>query len=315
MGLIMTFTLRLHMNVTVEGGRSSTPPRLDRVLAGMAKVSARRILKRRKRFARKPGTKRTHALSTGLTRFLSVDKLTRMVFGTRLIRRRKSGIRDLRQSLGSLRDAQELRLKVKSVERPDGSTKRFLRHLNAERKRRLKRFQRELDAFSMKPIKRCERSGEIERVLQAAPERDLPELRRELLDRVIEWIPRAVDERDDQALHRLRVRYKVYRYTIDLLPKVMTGADDAFLADLKHVQTILGEAHDWLVMRQEWRAFQEACGRNDPEPSWLTARYEASHEQARAHITAAIAKLDEWEHNPAPTPALSVDEAQTLHTA
>ncbi len=261
----------------------------------MARTSVEIIVKRRERFRKRPGTGRTHALSTSLTRFMAVDGLTRRVFGRCLIRKKSSGIRALRKSLGRLRDAQELRLKVKPLPDRDAATRRFLKHLTRERSKRLKEFQAELADFRMKSITRYRKRGSIKRLLKGVPERNLPELRRELLDRVMALVPPAVDGQDDHALHRLRVRYKVYRYTIDLLPSEMTGADDAFRADLKHYQTVLGEAHDWLVMKQAWQAFQTSIGESLPEPAWLSEAFQSTHNQARAVIVKAIERLDNWE--------------------
>jgi CHAD domain-containing protein len=266
---------------------------LGTVLAEMAALSARRVMERERRFWEKPNLQRTHALSTGLTRFLAVDFLTRHTFSVKLIHRRKSGVLALRKRLGRVRDLQENRKKLKEPSTGDALRKAMITWSEAELKTAMGVFSQALKGFSLRPFESQQKACTIRKELTGSPRIPLAELRQHLLARVLVYEAPAISGEDDCALHKLRVRFKAYRYTIDLLPPDMSGADAPLLAQLKGFQDLLGEAHDWLVLEQLFEEFRPG----HPLPDWITAPYANTHRRARHRAKRLLPQLLAWENS------------------
>lgn len=65
----------------------------------------------------------------------------------------------------------------------------------------------------------------------------------------------ASDERDAEALHRMRLAFKKYRYSAEVLVPLFPAATDETMARLHAFQTLLGDLHDLDVMFADARAF------------------------------------------------------------
>lgn len=302
----------------MEPDSSPGSSHLHPVLERMAARGATRVLKRVVRFLEKPTTGSAHALSTGLTRLLAVDTLSRQVFNLGCVKPRGWGIRPLRKRLGRLRDAQELLDKLKKGRPPrNRTTQGFRVWMEMELMQALLGFQKDLAGFSLQPLQALALGHRYARRLDSRPARPLAGIRQDLFREVARFRGSALDGGDNEALHKMRVRFKVYRYAIDLLPRRLSGADATLRKELKSYQDLLGEAHDWHVMELRFRSFR-ALRPDLPWrqlDAWIGKRSEAAHSAARAGMRAALTRLEAWEISlqPPDPPPGSADLALPVH--
>ncbi len=214
--------------------------RADRVAKSLAAARA------------EPSIVNTHALSTSLRRLLVCNQVTRRLFGERLLtRRQREKIDVLRTTLGDLRDAQELPPKFASLElSPSPFTVASQAHFRDNEKNCQERFLQALQGFKGRFLETLAEPREVRQLLGRQMTEPPLNVLRFLLDEVLALRPVAIDNGDDQALHRLRVTFKKFRYAYELFTPELTGANEKDLAFLHSIQEALGQAHDWLVLGQ-----------------------------------------------------------------
>lgn len=237
--------------------------------------------------------KTTHGFSTSLRRLLAADQVIRLLYGDKLLRKRKRTIRPLRKSLGRLRDAQEVQGKFDELSLPGKAAEAFRKHLAAEEKVAAGAFQKELKEFDFAPIERLTQAKAVRAMLSPEPCVPVEVLRADLLGQVLSLKPRAVEGGDDVLLHTMRVRYKYYRYALELLSPDITGYDEERLKYLKTLQDALGEAHDYVVLEEELAAFLEGRDLAGAGDALAAVRHRSVevHDEARNYVKRELEEL------------------------
>lgn len=182
-------------------------------------------------------------------------------------RRVKKTSRDVFHKLGLLRDVQ---VECESVKRiapaRDPVRRQLLQHL-AERERDFRKVSREaLDQFDRKEWKKWQRK--LPEKARFFPLESVVYQRLALaqLNEAVQLYQAARKGRSRIAWHRLRIGLKRFRYTVEnFLPQ----RAEVWIEDLKHLQDLLGEAHDLDVLRTEILRMRPAV---DPasKKAWLT---------------------------------------------
>ena len=65
----------------------------------------------------------------------------------------------------------------------------------------------------------------------------------------------AMDENDTDALHQLRIAFKHYRYTAELLKPLFASDKNMIMERMHSFQTLLGEIHDFDVLSKKFHKF------------------------------------------------------------
>ncbi|WP_158412959.1 CHAD domain-containing protein [Holophaga foetida] len=70
-------------------------------------------------------------------------------------------------------------------------------------------------------------------------------------------VPEQQREENPTALHQLRIHAKKLRYTLEILSPVFIREPQAPLKELRALQTVLGDHHDFAVLESDLQALQE----------------------------------------------------------
>jgi len=241
-----------------------------------------------------PSVANTHDLSTMLRRLLVADQVVETLFGDGFLGRRRKRIQTLRRRLGALRDVQEIRIKFESLAFDTPAAHRYAEHLRTREAEAAARLRRGKDDIDTEWLAAHARKRDVSDWLRGGVKRSPQKVVRELLDDVFAFQARAIDRNDDQAMHRMRVAFKRFRYTVELLSPTLLGASELLLRHLKRLQDALGEAHDWLVLEDDLRAWMAESGQARGMAALLRAirqRRIAVHKAGRAYVGAELENL------------------------
>jgi CHAD domain-containing protein len=237
-----------------------------------------------------PSIEHTHKLSTMLRRLLVAHRVVKRLYGEKILRGTRKTINDFRRHLGGVRDQQVMGEKLESLDGADPFLAAMRTEIARREVERLEGLGGRMDAFPYGSVERLRDPETVRALLRGGAGRRPETLFLDLLREVYARVPAAIAGGDDAELHRLRVKYKRFRYAVELFSPDFTGADKARLKYLKTIQDCAGEAHDWLVLEEEARAFAEV--RPDLEAADALARLAArrieEHAEARAYIAAEL---------------------------
>lgn len=220
--------------------------RADRFLAILARAS------------RRPGEQEIHDLRVAIRRLLSFLEVAATLSGKEAIPGREARrIRELMRPLGKLRDAQ---VKIEWLKRiaPTGDEGTLLFALSvvgdAEKwEGRVREILAQASGsrfrsrnLKMKfPDRRERRLEEKASALLAAQQR-----------RVESFRENTRKEGDAESLHRMRLAFKKYRYSAEVLAPLFPRATAATMRRLHAFQTLLGNLHDFDVLLAEAESFR-----------------------------------------------------------
>ncbi len=206
-----------------------------------------------------PEREATHSLSTSLKRLLVLDDFFRKCFRTHLVDDKAvPPLKKFRKTLSYLRDSQELSSKLRNLETQNDFCRALLKSISKESRRQQKKLRREIKQLKKyKPGKLvCEKK--MRALYSEVNISDLNRLPLLLFNHANEIYQEAITDKDDKALHKLRVRYKGLRYCCEFISDFSKTYPQETLKKLKLIQTELGQAHDWLVMLDKARDLKPA---------------------------------------------------------
>jgi CHAD domain-containing protein len=205
-----------------------------------------------------PGEKEIHDLRVSIRRLLSFSDVAASITGKEpLPARDRKRMKDLMRPLGKLRDAQVKILWLRKIA-PTGDVGTYLYALSV-------RSDAERWAIRMRDLLR---DGGRTRVRTRKPtlaippgsEQDLRERALAVLRKMEKSVDSArVEARDEahvDALHRMRLAFKKYRYSTEVLAPALPGVTAERMRGLHDFQTLLGNLHDFDVLLAEADRFR-----------------------------------------------------------
>ncbi len=199
-----------------------------------------------------PTCDNTHGLSTSLKRIMVINKIISDNSGKELLSSKKlREIKKFRRSLSSIRDNYELLNKLDNINIENMflalSRKKLLkqqRSLEKVIRDKANKLQKLHIAQNLRKSKRAEFIHLLSGI-------NLDDLLHKQLTAIEKYFDRAVSDNDDEALHRLRVKLKTFRYTYEFFAFALNSDIAVSNVDFLHkLQLVLGEAHDWYVLVQ-----------------------------------------------------------------
>ncbi len=231
-----------------------------------------------------PTCEHTHDLSTSLRRLLVVDGVMQELYGVGFIPAEKMGaVKKFRKVLNAIRDNHELLNKLRNLELTSECFLVVIGVLEKSLSKLQKKIVKNFRSFKEQHIARCFSKKASMKILKKDSCLTVSDLLHDLLQKVEALHEEALAKGDDRALHKLRVKYKAFRYSFELLAPVLVETAEGTLAYLKSIQTELGEAHDWLVIEDTVDEIinQEGVGKLEGEAE-LRALISEQHQQSNA---------------------------------
>lgn len=228
-----------------------------------------------------------HDLSTSIRRILVTDKVLAALYGKRLIsRKHRRELKSFRQILGRMRDLQEMSVKLGGLKLNNAFFRLFLESITMDsfqQKRKLLLNYLNISIVAGLDKKRV--AGLVKQPLLTQPD----DLMQQYFARAMMACKPSLYNSNESMLHQLRIKYKVYRYTVELFSP---PSDDSHapLSSLKALQVSLGEAHDWSVLGCEAVRFGNGRSLSGKEKTMSVI----SRQSAEAHIDARQA-VASWE--------------------
>lgn len=221
--------------------------RADRFLANLSRAS------------RRPGEKQIHDLRVSIRRLLSFVEVAASLSGKEAIPGREAKrIRDMMRPLGRLRDAQvKIEWLKRIVPTGDEGTRLYALSVVGDAEKwegRVRGLLTDSSASRFRPrnlkMKLPDRQeGRLEEkaaALLAAQRRRVESLRE-----------KARNEGDAESLHRMRLAFKKYRYSAEVLAPLFPRATARTMRRLHGFQTLLGNLHDFDVLLAEAEEFRQ----------------------------------------------------------
>ncbi len=196
-----------------------------------------------------PTCEHTHDLSTSLRRLLVVDGAMQKLYGAGLIPAKKMvAVKKFRKVLNAIRDNHELLQKLRNLELTSECFLAVIGVLEKSLSKLQKKIVKSCCVLKEQNIARYFSKKASMKILKKERCLAVSDLLHNLLAEVGVLYEEALTKGDDRALHKLRVKYKAFRYSFELLAPVLVETPEGTLEYLKSIQTELGEAHDWLVI-------------------------------------------------------------------
>ncbi|MBC8402333.1 MAG: CHAD domain-containing protein [Candidatus Marinimicrobia bacterium] len=272
---------------------SSTITNLNRTLTSGIIVRAQKVLICLDAAQNDPSPLATHDLSTSLRRLLVSHQVTSQLFNWKLFRKyNRNQIQKFRLQLGAMRDIQEMSLKVQALQPASNATQTFVNQLAKQETTAQPALSAAIKDFDRSSVLSLSQLNSEQSYFQSAPVSLIKMFLIKHLKKVAALYQSAVTERNDEAIHQMRVRYKRLRYSLELLAPVLANVPHEKLLYLRTFQQVMGEAHDWLIIDKAIKEF--ALNTNQTElgqllPTIEELRFDA-HQKAREYLTA------EWDN-------------------
>jgi CHAD domain-containing protein len=228
--------------------------------------------------------KAVHDLRVALRRCRTMAAVLREVTPYSNWHKIKKLSRDLFHSLGALRDVQVQRTWVKKLTSPgEAGRNSLLRRLRAREASVRKDARHALKSFDAKQWRKLAHRIESESTFFPPESVVFQRLASKQLNESVAAYGSAKRSRGSLAWHRTRIELKKFRYVVEnFLPQ----RHQAWSADLKNVQDLLGDVHDLDVLRQ---AVRNLSKKSPPLDAKEIARRIA--ELRKERVAAVIAKL------------------------
>jgi CHAD domain-containing protein len=228
-------------------------------LAASGRTRSARVRERLKRAAANPASdEAVHDLRVAIRRVLAWIAVRDALLGPdRRLREARLSLKALMSPLGKLRDAHVKRDWIRTVG-PEGDEPSYLYSVQVasdilrwEARVRKRLGARSAGRFRLPFPKRVGgRGARLEAAIHA------PELLGELEREVLKHRKGALDPAHPEALHRMRLAFKKYRYAAEVLLPLFPEATEETAKRLHAFQTLLGTIHDCDVILAEAASFR-----------------------------------------------------------
>jgi CHAD domain-containing protein len=235
-----------------------------------------------------------HDLRVALRRCRTMADALREVTPDSSWRKIKKLSRDLFHTLGALRDVQVQRDWVKKVGSPQDPFRRaLLRRLRAQETTLREKAFRAVDNFDSKQWRKLSQRLESKSTFFPPESVVYQRLAVKQLNEAIALYGKARKARASLAWHRLRIELKKFRYVVE---NFLPLRYEAWSADLKSAQDVLGDIHDLDVVRQAARCLSKESERlNDQDIANRVSELRKERVAAViANLSGAYSPLDKW---------------------
>lgn len=220
--------------------------RADRFLAALSRAS------------RRPGEKEIHDLRVSIRRLLSFFEVAASLSGKEPIPAREARrIREMMRPLGRLRDAQvKIEWLIRIAPTGDEGTLLYALSVVGDAEKWEGRIRELLEDASVRRF----RPRNLKMTFPRRQESRLEEKAAALLSahrrKVESFRECAREEGDPESLHRMRLAFKKYRYSAEVLAPLFPRATAGTMRRLHSFQTLLGNLHDFDVILAEAETFR-----------------------------------------------------------
>jgi CHAD domain-containing protein len=228
-------------------------------LAESGRTRSTRFRERLKRAAANPASdEAVHDLRVAIRRVLAWIGVRDALLGPdRGLRAARISLKALMSPLGKLRDAHVKRDWIRNIV-PEGDEPSYLYSVQVASdvlrwEARVRKLLRAQDTRRIRPPIPKETGG---RTVRLDAELPAPELLGELERGVSKHLKEALDPAHPEALHRMRLAFKKYRYAAEVLLPLFPKATEDTAKRLHDFQTLLGTIHDCDVILSEVASFR-----------------------------------------------------------
>jgi CHAD domain-containing protein len=210
------------------------------------------------RVRRRPSEPGVHDLRVASRRLIAVMDLVSGVVVDPRIRKR----RNLLKGFNALRDAhiQRIALRKLRIAFPPAGT--YLRGMQVQERSLLRSAGRSVRAFDTNAVREVIAEAEdgllnltINHVLASATETVAMGMLADAFTRVVKK-RRLLNGADPATIHRLRVSFKQFRYSLEVLAPLLPWVNDDFRSKLNAYQTAMGDIQDFVVLLEGIAAFE-----------------------------------------------------------
>ena len=238
--------------------------KLDRrCLARSLKRNWKTFLKESVNCRRKPSAETVHQLRVASRRLLAQLEILGAIFPQVEPAKAERFLKRFRKKLGELRDTQvQKALLADWPERIPGLCA-LRKHLELREALLVKTAARDVKDLKFKKLRRhyAQIKEELRTHLMSPAQRDLASHFRSCADKALAQTARklrSIDYTRPETIHRTRVAFKKFRYTLEALPDTVTGLTTKEKQRLSAYQGLMGRIQDLEVLGQLISAFEEA---------------------------------------------------------
>jgi CHAD domain-containing protein len=237
--------------------------------------------------------KESHDLRVSLRRFIEILKIAELAFPKISVKNARKKARKLLKALGPLRDTQILLLQTKEWNQ-EGLLNFLLKRLEKQELRERTAIQKKLRKTKLKEL------GIVVEEIEKKQAATLLELKTLVIERLQKTFQRVVkklhglDERDPASIHKLRVAFKKFRYTSELLEHFHLGISKEKLKLMHDLQQEMGRIQDLHIFVE---FLKTAKGENQEEKKALKQTQKKADEMLNglcvAFVSSAARKIKE----------------------
>lgn len=212
---------------------------------------------------KKPGARRVHDLRIALRRMASVVALVEEIVDGNAERRLRKRVERLLKMLGDLRDTHVQRKMIAGLCRRFPALEALRERLEKRERDRERETERKLGKLDVGALQICFEEVAAETLLALSSPSLLERHRLTLFEAVNRRFSRLIDRRreldvaDLATMHAMRVAFKKFRYTVEVLQPVLVGLGKTQLDAMQAFQTMMGDVSDLDVLNRRlgaWRA-------------------------------------------------------------
>ncbi|MEE9187257.1 MAG: CHAD domain-containing protein [Bacteroidota bacterium] len=259
-----------------------------------------------------------HDVRVASRRLLSALDVIESWTQVKKIKTARKELKQILKTFSSVRDAHVQQIVLRDLARTTPAVRRLIDHLQTQEKKRIRRSVKRIRSLKptatrklMKGIRQW--SGLIAFAGAANLNGNLAALaRRSLAAQFIkvESLCRAINRRNLQILHQMRIAFKKYRYTAEFLRPFLPRGADQLLKRMHDYQTVLGDIHDLEVLIATTREFAGKLRRSAPKTVRLGSTLRLLSQRKRELVSDAIRRKDEihqlWPFEKPASPAETV---------
>ncbi len=282
---------------------------LDRAIRERTRALRTQAKRCRKQF----GEEAVHDLRVAMRRLLALRDFLAFLVPSPPLRKMRRELKAHLDAFDALRDTQVMLLETTQRLPELPALEPFHRFLQKQEKRLLRRARKDIDALQdsySKPLRAALKALDARNEDVLAPVDDAYQT---VLHRLA-----LIDERNTATIHRVRIAFKRFRYSIEVVKPLLTAMPEETLQRLHNYQTLMGEIQDMEVMLRHIDDFAAAHAACDMEE--VRQFYQQQHQQK---VSAYIQRMNEvysfWRNAPdRPLPweatAVTTEEQEALAT-